>query len=226
MSREFQFVVAQDVLDLGVKIKGVRISGIDNHSYSASLHDYIDIHVQRLLKNNTLDDIKNDTVIAGFYDLHRKVGIPKRKNLPASENLLKTLLKKQEFHSINPVVDIYNLISMDSRLALGAHDIDKVEGNITLRLTDGSENYIPLGSDEPKEVNAGQYSYIDDSNDIICYSEIRQVDKTKVTEESQDIFFIVQGNENTTDKEVGDVANELITVITYYLGGHGEILNK
>ena len=224
MKRKFEFKVQQDVLDLGVKIKGVRIHDIDNTVYSSSLNDYIDVHVKRLLKNNSLEVLKEDRIIQGFYELHKEVGIPKRKNLPASENLLKNLLKKQEFHKINPLVDLYNLISMDTKLALGAHDLDKTEGNISLRLTQGNENYIPLGSVEAKEVKAGIYSYIDDANDIICYSEIRQVDKTKVTEESKDVFFIVQGNQATTDKYVEDVAQELITVVTYYLGGTGEIL--
>ena len=159
MNRKFEFKVQPEVLDLRVKIKGVRIHDIDNTVYSSSLNDYIDVHVKRLLKN---------------------------------------LLKKQEFHKINPLVDLYNLISMDTKLALGAHDLDKIEGNITLRLTQGNENYIPLGSEEAKEVKAGIYSYIDDANDIICYSEIRQVDKTKVTNESKDIFFIVQGNKKTS----------------------------
>lgn len=224
MNRKFEFKVQPEVLDIGVKIKGVRIQGINNTVYSSSLDDYIDVHVKRLLENNTLDSLKENKVIQSFYDLHKEVGIPKRKNLPASENLLKNLLKKQEFHKINPLVDLYNLISMDTKLALGAHDLDKTEGNITLRLTQGNENYIPLGSEEAKEVKAGIYSYIDDANDIICFSEIRQVDKTKVTNESKDVFFIVQGNQATTDKYVEDVAQELITVVTYYLGGTGEIL--
>lgn len=185
MNRKFEFKVQPEVLDLRVKIKGVRIQEINNTVYSSSLNDYIDVHVKRLLKN---------------------------------------LLKKQEFHKINPLVDLYNLISMDTKLALGAHDLDKIEGNITLRLTQGNENYIPLGSEEAKEVKAGIYSYIDDANDIICYSEIRQVDKTKVTNESKDIFFIVQGNKETSDKYVKDIAKELITVLTYYLGETDEIL--
>ena len=79
--KNFQFKIQQEVLDLGVKIKGVRIHGINNTVYSSSLNDYIDVHVKRLLKN---------------------------------------LLKKQEFHKINPLVDLYNLISMDTKLALGA----------------------------------------------------------------------------------------------------------
>ena len=218
--RNFQFKIQQEVLALGVKIKGVRIHGINNTVYSSSLNDYIDVHVKRFLENNTLGMLKENQIIQGFYDLHKEVGIPKRKNLPASENLL----KKQEFHKINPLVDIYNLISMDTKLALGTHDLAKTKGNISLKLTTGSENYMPLGSEEAKVVKAGIYSYIDDANDIICFSEIRQVDKTKVTNESVDIFFIVQGNKVASNKYVEDVAKELITVVTYYLGGVGEIL--
>ena len=81
MNRKFEFKVQPEVLDLRVKIKGVRIHDIDNTVYSSSLNDYIDVHVKRLLKK---------------------------------------LLKKQEFHKINPLVDLYNLISMDTKLALGA----------------------------------------------------------------------------------------------------------
>lgn len=108
MNRKFEFKVQQDVLDLGVKIKGVRIHDIDNTVYSSALDDYIDVHVKRLLENNSLESLKKNQVIQGFYELHKEVGIPKRKNLPASENLLKNLLKKQEFHKINPLVDLYN----------------------------------------------------------------------------------------------------------------------
>ena len=60
-----------------------------------ALNDYIDVHVKRLLENNSLESLKKNQVIQGFYELHKEVGIPKRKNLPASENLLKNLLKKQ-----------------------------------------------------------------------------------------------------------------------------------
>lgn len=223
--KDFQFIIDKKVIEKGVRMRGVRIYDINNYQYSSSLQDYINIHIKRLLDSESDESIKKNKIIQGFYDLHKETQVPKRKNIPASENLLKLLLKKREMTSINPVVDIYNIISMQSKLALGAHDIAKVKGNITLRLTDGSENFIPLGQSERKEVKSGIYSYIDDDNDIICYLEVRQVDKTKVTEDSQDIFFIVQGNQETSQHEIDEVAKELITVVTYYLGGHGILLD-
>ena len=95
--KNFQFKIQQEVLDLVVKIKGVRIHGINNTVYFSSLNDYIDVHVKRHLANNSLESLKKNQVIQGFYELHKEVGIPKRKNLPASENLLKNLLKNKDF---------------------------------------------------------------------------------------------------------------------------------
>lgn len=95
--KNFQFKIQQEVLDLVVKIKGVRIHGINNTVYFSSLNDYIDVHVKRLLENNSLESLKKNQVIQGFYELHKEVGIPKRKNLPASENLLMNLLKNKDF---------------------------------------------------------------------------------------------------------------------------------
>ncbi|MCD8028498.1 MAG: B3/4 domain-containing protein [Erysipelotrichaceae bacterium] len=94
-----------------------------------------------------------------------------------------------------------------------------------MRFTHGDEIFIPLGQSEPVPVQANEYSYIDDDNEVICRLEIRQVNKTKVTEDSKNIFFIVQGNEKTSNDYILDVANELINLITKYAGGTGKILN-
>lgn len=218
------FQIEQEVLDLGVKIRGVMIEGVNNLSYSDELLTYLDQHIAQLLIKDK-EKVLHNPILSGFYDLHDKVNIPKRKNPPASENLLKTLYKKQGMFKINPIVDIYNLLSMETYLALGAHDIDHVDGNIHLRLTTGKENFIPLGQTEKKEVHKGVYSYIDDQQDILCYLEIRQVDKTKITNQSTNIFYIIQGNEQTSQEYVDKTAQQLIETTTHFCGGKGNFLN-
>ena len=104
-----------------------------------------------------------------------------------------------------------------------AHDIDKVDGNITLKITDGTEKFIPLRSSEHQELKAGEYSYVDDANDIVCRLEIRQVNKAKVTEDTKNVFYIVQGNEYTSDELLEEVGNTIISITTKYCGGSGKI---
>ncbi len=88
----------------------------------------------------------------------------------------------------------------------------------------GSENFIPLGSEESKTVGNGEYSFVDDNNDVICWLDIRQVDKTKVTEESKNVLYFIIGNEENTYEELEKVANEIIELTTKYCGGKATIL--
>ena len=221
-----QFIVDEKVKELGVKIIGLTIKNIDNTTFSEGFEKWRKDEISNLIEQYKNYDIKNDKVIEGFYKLHERVNVPRRKNLPASENLIKLLIKKNNMISINKAVDIYNIISMKSKLCLGAHDIDKLTGNVTLKLTNGSENFIPLGSDLPKPVKEGDYSFIDDDNDIICWLDIRQVDKTKVTEESKNILYLIIGNDENSYEELYQVAQQIIEITTKYCGGEATILNK
>lgn len=221
-----QFIVDEKVKELGVKIIGLTIKNIDNTTFNEGFEKWRKDEISNLIEQYKNYDIKNDKIIEGFYKLHERVNVPRRKNLPASENLIKLLIKKNDMISINKAVDIYNIISMKSKLCLGAHDIDKITGNVILKLTNGSENFIPLGSDLPKPVKEGEYSFIDDDNDIICWLDIRQVDKTKVTENSKNILYLIIGNDENNYDELYEVAREIIDITTKYCGGEATILNK
>ena len=219
-----KFIVDERVLELGVKIKAVKITGLDNEKVSEEYLTWRKEKVQELITKYKDYDIKNDKVIEGFYELHTSVGVPRRKNLPASENLIKLLTKREELVSINKAVDIYNILSIESKLCLGAHDINKVSGNVSLKITDGTEKFLPLGSEELKPINPGEYSFVDDDNDVICWLDIRQVDKTKVTEESKNVLYLIIGNKETTDQDLEKVTNALIDLTTKFAGGTAEIL--
>ena len=220
----FQFNVTKEVLDLGVKVKAVVIEGIDNTSLSSDYLAYRKEAIQQLQQKYEGINAKQEAIVQGFYTLHDQVGVRRRKNPPASETLIKLLQKRNDLPSINKLVDIYNIISTDTELALGSHDIDKIDGNVTLRLQDGSERFVPLGLDEPQPVKAGEYSYIDDANEIICHLEIRQVNKTLVDEHSKNIYFIIQGNEVTSDALLETTAQKLIDRVTQFCGGQGQII--
>ena len=219
-----KFIVDDKVKDLGIKIIGLKIEGIDNKNSSKDFEAWRKNKIEELISKYKDYDIKDDKVIEGFYKLHNKVGVPRRKNLPASENLIKLLIKREDLVHINKAVDIYNIVSIESKLCLGAHDIDKISGNVYFKITDGSENFLPLGSEERKPVGNGEYSFVDDDNDVICWLDIRQVDKTKVTEKSKNVLYFIIGNEENTYKELEIVADEIISITTKYCGGKSTIL--
>ena len=216
--------VQKAVLDAGVKILFAAVYGIDNHGESPEWAAYRDQRLQELFEEYEGLDVHADPILEGFNLLHDKTGVKRRKNIPASENLIKLLIKNHGMFYINQAVDIYNLISLESKLALGAHNIDRVDGNVTLRFTDGSERFVPIGQTVPFSVAAHEYSYCDDANEVLCRLEIRQVEKTKVDEDAQNVLYIIQGNEATPDELLVATAKRILDLTTRYCGGRGEII--
>lgn len=218
------FYVQQDVLDAGVKIVFAVVENIDNYENSPQWLAYRNERIPALYDAYQSLDVHADPILEGYNLLHDRTGVKRRKNIPASENLIKLLLKHQGVFYINQAVDIYNLISLESKLALGAHNIDRVQGNVTLRFTDGTERFQPIGQAEPIPVKAHEYCYCDDANEVLCRLEIRQVEKTKVDESARNIFYIVQGNDATEERLLLDTAQRIIDLTTQHCGGSGRIV--
>lgn len=219
-----RFFVQQDVLDLGVKIVFAQVEGLDNTHPSEEWLARREELVPQLVDAYQDFDVKADPVLEGFNILHDNAHVRRHHNVPAPNNLIKLLKKRGEIASINPLVDVYNIVSLESKLALGAHDIDRIDGNVTLRLTDGTERFVPLGLTDPVPVKPGEYSYCDDSNEVICHLEVRQVNKTAVDERTTRAAFIVQGNEATSDEYVSEWAQRLVDEVTRYCGGEGHVV--
>jgi len=221
---KMQFKVENAVLDSGVKIIFAVMENIDNTSENAQWREYREKRLEELYVQYEGIDVHADPILEGFNILHDNVGVKRRKNIPASENLIKLLLKNQGMFYINKAVDIYNLVSLETKLALGAHNIDNVSGDVTLRFTDGTERYIPLGQGQPVPVAPHEYCYCDDDNEVLCRLEIRQVNKTRVDENTCNIFYIIQGNDATPDSLLNDAAERIITLTVKYCGGSGRII--
>ena len=221
---KMRFKVEKAVLDSGVKIIFAVMENIDNTGESAEWKEYREKRLEELYAQYEGIDVHSDPILEGFNILHDNVGVKRRKNIPASENLIKLLLKNHGMFYINKAVDIYNLVSLETKLALGAHNIDNVSGDVTLRFTEGTERYVPLGQEQPVPVAPHEYCYCDDDNEVLCRLEIRQVNKTRVDENTRNIFYIVQGNEATPDSLLNNAAERIISLTAKYCGGNGRII--
>lgn len=220
-----QFDVAPEVRGRGLAgCYGLLLDADQTDCDRQAVADFVNDIVARAAPRAIRDKIVADPVLAGFHALHRAFDVPTRKLFSAPENLFRHLEKRGDLPRISPLVDLYNAISLESGLALGAHDIDRVDGDIHLRLTDGSENFHPVGASLPEPVRPGEYAYLDDANDILCRLEVRQVEKTKVTEHTRNVFLIVQGNSATPPPLVTRTYDRLTTVLKRFLGGRDVLL--
>jgi DNA/RNA-binding domain of Phe-tRNA-synthetase-like protein len=217
-----QFRITDEVRALGVRGAYAVMRGLANRERDPRFERYRAELVERLRSELPPDCLAADPVLKGFRDLHDAIGRSNRRFPSAAESLVSLFLRKRIVPAINLLVDIYNCVSLETRLSLGAHDLGKIDGNITLRLTDGSERFVPLGQAAPETITAGEYCYVDDGNEVLCRLEVRQVEKTKVNIATTDCFYIIQGNRNTSAAVLRVALERLVALTAEYCGGTRE----
>lgn len=214
-----RFHFAPAVYELGVRGAYFIIRGMTNRSGSdADIAGFVAAQLATVPPG-----FEDTAIFDGYAALHAKVAHRPKKLKAAPQVLLQYFRKTGDIPRINGIVDVYNAISLTSGLALGAHDLAHVKGDISLRLTTGTESFHPIGS-EPVPVAAGEYAYTDGANDILCRLEVRQVEKSKITAESRDIFFIVQGHNALPQPHIQATTERLVNQCTTFFGGTVEQL--
>ncbi|WP_300121159.1 B3/4 domain-containing protein [uncultured Enterococcus sp.] len=65
----------------------------------------------------------------------------------SSEALLRGVRRGGALYQINSVVDVNNLISIQSGLSVGSYDYDKISGSVIFRKSEQGEGYTGIGKD-------------------------------------------------------------------------------
>jgi DNA/RNA-binding domain of Phe-tRNA-synthetase-like protein len=226
MTSDLSFEVSSDVTSLGIKGAYFLVKNLKNGPTTDEFRRLRQEVLAALIPEVSSAFVETDNTLRGFRELHDKVGASNKKHASSPENLARTLIRTGGIPEINLLVDIYNLVSIQSRLAIGAHDVAAIHGNVALRRTTGTEKFLPLGSNKTLPIPAGEYAYVDDSNEIICRLEVRQVEKTKINVDTKDCFYIIQGNERTSDDFIWDHSTRLIELTERFCGGEAQLLKK
>ncbi len=79
--------------------------------------------------------------------LYRRVGLDPTKRRPSSEALLRRVVKGESLPRINSVVDLCNWCSLELQLPYGLYDLDRVDGDVLLRLGREGEEYPGIRKD-------------------------------------------------------------------------------
>lgn len=82
------------------------------------------------------------------------------------EALLKRVNQNRDFFPINPLVDIYNSISMKYAVPAGGEDLDKIVGNLHLGKAEGGESFFPLGAERDSPALPEELIYYDEKGAI------------------------------------------------------------
>ena len=113
----------------------------------------------------------------------------------SSEALLRRVRRGDELYRINSVVDVNNLISVQSGLSVGSYNLEQIHGTITLRKAEKGEGYNGIGKD-----------FIDLENMLVLAddkgvfgSSMSDSTRAMVTEQTKDVLVVVYCFENDVE---------------------------
>jgi len=85
---------------------------------------------------------------AAVRAMYRRTGLDPTKRRPSSEALWRRVQKGDGLPRINSLVDVCNWCSLEFQLPYGLYDLDRVEGDVILRLGTDSESYPGIRKDD------------------------------------------------------------------------------
>ena len=138
-------------------------------------------------------DWMHTPVFQGYVELHDRYS--SEKGLAgSSQTLVEFVLKNGFLPNINSFVDMYNLVSVLTGISIGAHDIEKLAGTPALEVIEQDTPFNVLGSNETATAGKGEYCYVDQAG-VLCRMDIKQCERSKITEASENVLVIFQGHD-------------------------------
>ena len=225
-----QFSIQKELFDLlpDLTIGMVVAMGLDNTHPSKEIDDLLSQSIEEMKKSFIAEKAQDHPRIKPWRTAFSKLGISGSKFPSSTESIARRILKGDPFPKINPLVDLYNSISLRYLVPMGGHDLDTLDGNVYLRFAEGWEPFTPMGGGETMTVPKGELVYRDDREVLTRNWVWRQCEKDKTTEKTQNIFIPIDVLGEVGKERADEIIQELSRLIPKYLKGTlvSAILNR
>lgn len=201
----------------------VLIKGIDNHINGSEKYEGILASAEKeVSKHFTEAEFSNNAVIKVWREAFQKFKTKKGAR-SSIEALLKRVNNGNHIGTINPLVDLYNAISLKYALPCGGEDLETFVGDVKLTLADGSEPFITLGSEESAPPYEGEIVYKDEAGAICRCWNWRESVRTMLTEKTQNAFLCIELVDEQREADFVNALKELAENAKTHLGGEFEV---
>jgi DNA/RNA-binding domain of Phe-tRNA-synthetase-like protein len=217
---EVQFRIDEDFRTLFPKaLIGIVVAGgIDNRRNMAPARMELTRAVAAALDAIGDADLTTHPAIAPWREAYRRFGLKPSRYRSSIENLLRAA-RAGGVRGINPLVDLYNAVSLRHLLPRGGEDLATVRGDLRLTVAKGDESFVPLGASEEQPPEVGEVVYADDLG-IVCRAwNWREADRTKLTEATTRAILVIEALPLRTKPELRAACDDLAGLIGQHLGG-------
>ena len=152
----------------------------------------------------------------------RLLGVKPSEFRSSIEALGRRALREQELPSIDPLVDIGNILSLRHLIPAGGHAIDTLTQDIELRPATGQELFIPFGEAPdatPEHPNPGEIIFVEGNTVLTRRWVWRQSNHTLTLPTTTAFELNIDGLPPVTLAKVEEICQEAVALIERFCGG-------
>ena len=187
-----------------------------NNNINIDISDYFNEVSKEKIEKFKDVELSSYDVIKSWREIYKSFGEKKARS--SVEALIRRTINQNPVRSINPLVDIYNLISLKYEVPCGGEDLDQINDDIVLGFAEGCEEFISLGEENVEIVNKDEVVY-KFNNTVICRNfNYRESDLTKLTNDTKRAVLVIESicddNLNSALEELEQLVKELLNADT------------
>ncbi|MFI2371359.1 B3/4 domain-containing protein [Streptomyces sp. NPDC018833] len=198
--------LAPGFVHVAVEARGL-VNGPSGEDSSALLDDA----VRRLAVRLDGRAPHEDPHMAAWRAAYTAFGSKPSRTRNSAEALARRALADGGLPRINALVDLYNAISVAHLIPVGGEDTDRIAGAMRLVRATGREPFhtVAGGTESMEHPEAGEVVWCDEEGVTCRRWNWRQGVRTRLTEDTVNALFLLEGMAPATGGELGAAAGEL-----------------
>ena len=175
---------------IDIKFDGIILSDVKFKESNYNFNFLVEPVFSDLKRKYTLKNLKMAPTLQKYRQFFWKfMDLDPTKHRPSGEALTRRLIKSHSFPKINPIVDSYNLASIESFLSLSAYDRSTFGDKLFLRYSKEGENFYAIGN-QPIDLKGNELVLVDEKDEILSQYMYKDSQRSMVGFKSKYILII------------------------------------
>ncbi len=167
-----------------------------------------------------LETITEHPRIKAWREAYKAFGAKPSEFRSSVEAMARRALRGDQLPSINALVDIGNIISLQNLVPVGGHAMDDLTADIGLRLANGTEEFVAFGSTELEHPAVGEVIFAEGNTVLTRRWTWRQANHTLTLPETRSIEINIDRLPPVEMEEVHAIASQVMGLVEEFCGGN------
>ena len=200
-------------------VRGVLVfDRLDNRGDGAALVPLLREAEQRV-RDTVAGNVAEHPGIAAWREAYRRFGAKPSEHRSSIEAMVRRVVQAGEIPSINPLVNIGNIVSLRHRLPAGVHPLGPDPVSLELRAAEPQDVFTPADGKPAESPPAGEIVFVAGHDVLTRRWTWRQAQGTQTLADTTRVFFNIDGLPPVSSEQVLAAMEDLAALVRDHCGG-------